>query len=817
MIRILFALIIATASCFAQVNQAHLKGTTANVQTQINNRLRIDLSTNLLSGDVVIDGSLTNDFDFDDIARLTLDATDASLTGVSTAYLDGGITTVRGVTNLQVITPAVFAGTATSGQVLKLTDAVEGTVEFQDATISGAATNLSASGTLTPSSGAWRTFGTDADQLYTIGDSFTYSAGATSYTNGYVSKLAASLGMSAVNIANGSFSIADANWSCFPGWSVTNSGYSFNSPASITEDQNWTVLIGFNDTRTGTTTASRYRLGLDHLIRYLTIPDSVKRWAVSPSASTGTWTPSTWTAYTNKAATSSSGTLTFSNVIGSEVYIGFLSWATNYGGTISVTVDGTSIDSRSVASAAYGNREYINGSDASIPDHVGPYGNGKIDFCPHVISATSLGLGAHTVVVTAASGPVTVIWVAGNSWKRTLREGPNLFLGTIPRQSPWTSGGTDALQASFNVQLRSAINSARAAGLRVAWAPVGEYYDPTTEQSVDGVHPGNTGHTTIASAFEQAISGEMPQMADVGYQAVSDPNGSFATVAVSGASTLTGNAALGGALSVAGSTTLTGAVSAATNLTVTGRFLNLPTGVPGGLNSRFGFGSITNSSISLQHSDTTINQTLNLTGAGISSVQTSSLAATNLTLGLAGTTTAIAGTATVAGDVTATGRLLAIPTIGSGFTSRFGADSVAASAVEVQHSSTNLDRRLVLGGNTIASAVNSTGAGANLAIGTTGFNVGVLGTASVAGATTLGSAGTAITRVRHGTATLVGGTVTVADANVTTSSRILLTSNTDGGTPGWLRVSARVASTSFTVTSSSGTDTSTVAWMMIEP
>jgi len=130
MIRIFLALIIATAACFAQVNQAHLKGTTANVQTQINNRLRLDLSTNILSGDVIIDGSLTNDFDFDDIARLTLDATDASVTGVATVYVDGGITTVRGVTNLQVITPAVFAGTATSGQVLRLTDPVEGTVEF---------------------------------------------------------------------------------------------------------------------------------------------------------------------------------------------------------------------------------------------------------------------------------------------------------------------------------------------------------------------------------------------------------------------------------------------------------------------------------------------------------------------------------------------------------------------------------------------------------------------------------------------------------------------------------------------------------------
>lgn len=68
-----------------------------------------------------------------------------------------------------------------------------------------------------------------------------------------------------------------------------------------------------------------------------------------------------------------------------------------------------------------------------------------------------------------------------------------------------------------------------------------------------------------------------------------------------------------------------------------------------------------------------------------------------------------------------------------------------------------------------------------------------------------------------GAAVLVGGTVTVSTTAVTANSRIQLTSNVDGGTPGWLRVSARVNGTSFTITSSSGTDTSTVAWLILEP
>lgn len=67
-----------------------------------------------------------------------------------------------------------------------------------------------------------------------------------------------------------------------------------------------------------------------------------------------------------------------------------------------------------------------------------------------------------------------------------------------------------------------------------------------------------------------------------------------------------------------------------------------------------------------------------------------------------------------------------------------------------------------------------------------------------------------------GTAVLVAGTVTVANTSVTANSLIFLTSQVNGGTPGFLRITAKTASTSFVITSSSNTDTSTVAWNIIE-
>jgi hypothetical protein len=64
----------------------------------------------------------------------------------------------------------------------------------------------------------------------------------------------------------------------------------------------------------------------------------------------------------------------------------------------------------------------------------------------------------------------------------------------------------------------------------------------------------------------------------------------------------------------------------------------------------------------------------------------------------------------------------------------------------------------------------------------------------------------------QGEVTLVGGTATVNNVNVIANSRIFLTSQQDGGTPGFLRVSSRVNNTSFTITSSNPLDTSIVAY-----
>lgn len=72
------------------------------------------------------------------------------------------------------------------------------------------------------------------------------------------------------------------------------------------------------------------------------------------------------------------------------------------------------------------------------------------------------------------------------------------------------------------------------------------------------------------------------------------------------------------------------------------------------------------------------------------------------------------------------------------------------------------------------------------------------------------------TNARMGTAVLVAGTVTVSNTSVTASTRIFLSRTTTGGTTGHLSTTV-VASTSFTINSSNALDTSTVAWLLVEP
>lgn len=129
-----------------------------------------------------------------------------------------------------------------------------------------------------------------------------------------------------------------------------------------------------------------------------------------------------------------------------------------------------------------------------------------------------------------------------------------------------------------------------------------------------------------------------------------------------------------------------------------------------------------------------------------------------------------------------------------------------------------------LGGSVLiqVSPAGSTGASQNAL--STALTVASTKEATFTGNIIAGTAGKGIevkegSNAKMGIATLVLGTVTVNTTAVTASSRIFLTAQ-DLGTitvPSGYGISARTAGTSFTILASAPTDTSDIAWMIVEP
>jgi len=105
---------------------------------------------------------------------------------------------------------------------------------------------------------------------------------------------------------------------------------------------------------------------------------------------------------------------------------------------------------------------------------------------------------------------------------------------------------------------------------------------------------------------------------------------------------------------------------------------------------------------------------------------------------------------------------------------------------------------------------------------TIGGSMCINGNETVAGDISITTAGNGLEikqglNARLGTAILVGGTVTVPNTSVSANTRIFaFTQNPNAGTPGALYTSAIVPGTSFTINSTSGLDTSTFSWLLIE-
>lgn len=152
------------------------------------------------------------------------------------------------------------------------------------------------------------------------------------------------------------------------------------------------------------------------------------------------------------------------------------------------------------------------------------------------------------------------------------------------------------------------------------------------------------------------------------------------------------------------------------------------------------------------------------------------------------------------------------------------AGTIAATDVQTALNELDTEKQVVITGGattittanlTVSRALVSDGSGKVAVATTTAAEIGYVNGVTSAIQTQLNAKQAALT---SGIATLVAGTVTVNTSAVTATTRIMLTTQVLGTVtaPKAIAVTARVASTSFTITSQDATDTSDVAWVLVQ-
>lgn len=152
---------------------------------------------------------------------------------------------------------------------------------------------------------------------------------------------------------------------------------------------------------------------------------------------------------------------------------------------------------------------------------------------PVAIHTTS---GTHTVRLTVVSGSTGGVYfdkilIPDNAATAT---GPNLYVGTPARVATYPSSGmvynhgSDAANGAMTDIIKSVVSDLTSYGLRIVVVPTDQIYNPLTMVGPDNIHPNQAGHTAIAGAFYEAMTGaKQPQVTSTGPFGT-DGSGNFA-------------------------------------------------------------------------------------------------------------------------------------------------------------------------------------------------------------------------------------------------------------------------------------------------
>lgn len=253
---------------------------------------------------------------------------------------------------------------------------------------------------------------------------------------------------------------------------------------------NFIMLTGYNDMRNYGANAAKqtvYQNALTAAIAWLAIPDSIKVLGSSLGVDYGgSWNSTPVYGSIGKYTTSNGATATL-YLYGSTIYLSFIAIAT-VGGSFSISIDGVS-----------------QGSFTCRNDNISAVSG--LSYAPFLLSFGGLSDSLHTIVITTTStNNFYFDWGAGI---RNVDNFPIVLVGNCLRMnatgyaigSPNWNNGNDSVVTSFNNIISSVVTTLATNGLRVYLVDASASYNLSTDVYTDNIHPNNTGHSHIATAF----------------------------------------------------------------------------------------------------------------------------------------------------------------------------------------------------------------------------------------------------------------------------------------------------------------------------
>lgn len=315
--------------------------------------------------------------------------------------------------------------------------------------------------------------------IIAYGDSNTVGHGLPGYTSppaaqGYISVLAAELGVPVTLKASSGHMMADQSWSALYG-------------TEATEANHYTVLLGTNDSQHyGSDPVKR-----EAAMRFLR---NILVWSLSPQkvlardvgmAFTGAW--SNTPVNSIGRMTSAAGAAAQATVTGTNIFVSYLLQNLETSeAAFEIYVD--DVLRRTVV---------LNGTQI---------GNTLVGqtYAGACVEVSGLSIGEHVVrVVNVTSGKTLFVeFIAGS----TQPSRPHAFVCQVPYRAlaAYAGGNSDGNIDSYNAAISSLVESLSNAGFKTHFVPLVGFNRSVHYQS-DGIHPNAAGHAVIAASFLPVI------------------------------------------------------------------------------------------------------------------------------------------------------------------------------------------------------------------------------------------------------------------------------------------------------------------------